>query len=150
VDPYIAMIGGEFIVHGSEQEAGMHVADSKFPGLKGVEDFKLKEEWYALKNFAPDLHVILVQQTKGMKTEGGGNPAYVRPDFPATWARKHEKGRVFYTSMGHREDVWKNDVFQNLLMGGLAWALGNVDTDVSPNLEKAAPHAGELPKPKDK
>jgi len=137
------MIGGEFIVHGSQQDAVMHVADPKFPGLKGVEDFKIKEEWYALKNFAPDLHVILVQETKGMKDD-----PYQRPDFPATWARKHEKGRVFYTSMGHRDDVWKNEIFQNLLMGGLAWALGNVEADVTPNLEKATPSAGELPKKK--
>jgi uncharacterized protein len=143
LDPYIAMIGGEFIVHGSQQDAGMHVAEPKFPGLKGVEDFKLKEEWYALKNFAPDLHVILVQETKGMHDD-----PYQRPDFPATWARKHEKGRVFYTSMGHRDDVWKNEIFQNLLMGGLAWALGNVEADITPNLEKVAPSAGELPKKK--
>jgi type 1 glutamine amidotransferase len=145
LDPYIAMLGGEFIVHGDQQEAGMHVADTKFPGLKGVEDFKLNEEWYALKNFAPDLHVILVQETKGMKTDGR-NAMYLRPDFPATWARKHEKGRVFYTSMGHRDDVWKNETFQKLLMGGLAWALGNMDADIPPNLDKAAPKANELPK----
>ena len=29
----------------------------------------------------------------------------------------HGKGRVFYTSMGHREDVWDNPLFQNLLLG---------------------------------
>ena len=61
---------------------------------------------------------------------------YERPNFPATWARKHEKGRVFYTSMGHREDVWKNPIFQDLLLGGLAWACGNVDADVTPNIDK--------------
>jgi type 1 glutamine amidotransferase len=140
VDPYIAMLGGEFIVHGSQQDSTMHIADPKFPGLKGLDDFKLKEEWYALKNFANDLHVILVQETKGMH-----DPMYQRPDYPATWARKHEKGRVFFTSMGHRDDVWKNEVFQNLLMGGLAWALGNIEADVTPNLEKAAPKGSELP-----
>jgi type 1 glutamine amidotransferase len=141
IDPYIAMLGGEFIHHGSQQTAGMHVADPSFPGLKDVKDFELKEEWYSLKNFAPDLHVILVQQTKGMK-----DADYERPDFPATWARKHEKGRVFYTSMGHRDDVWKNEIFQKLLMGALAWALGNVDAEIPPNLDKAAPKANELPK----
>src|SRR5205807_2825425 len=131
------------IVHGKDQqEATMHVADAKFPGLKGVEDFKLKEEWYALKNFAPDLHVILVQQTTGMK-----NDPYQRPDYPATWARKHEKGRVFYTSMGHREDVWENPMFQQILLGGLSWAFGDVEADVTPNLKAATPHADVLPKP---
>jgi type 1 glutamine amidotransferase len=145
LDPYIAMLGGEFIVHGRQQKATMHVADGAFPGFKDkdVKDFELNEEWYALKNFAPDLHVILVQQTSGMK-----DAMYERPDFPATWARKHEKGRVFYTSMGHRDDVWQNQLFQNLLVGALAWTLGNVDAETPANIDKVAPKANELPKKK--
>ena len=143
VDPYLRMVGGEFISHGDQQEGWMRMVDSAFPGAKGIEDFKIKEEWYSLKNFAPDLHVILVQDTAGMK-----NLDYERPKFPATWARMHEKGRVFYTSMGHREDVWENKTFQQLLLGGIAWATGNAKAEVPGNLEKVAPHASELPKPK--
>jgi type 1 glutamine amidotransferase len=139
IDPYIRMLGGEFIVHGAQQKARMIVADPKFPGLKGHEDFTLEEEWYALKNFAPDLHVILVQDTHGMK-----GPMYERPDYPATWARKHHQGRVFFTSMGHREDVWENPLFQDILMGGLAWALGNVEANVTANIKQVAPKAWEL------
>ena len=58
----------------------------------------------------------------------------------------HEKGRVFYTSLGHRDDVWTNPVFQQILLGGLTWAAGNVEADITPNLAKAAPHAAEMPK----
>jgi type 1 glutamine amidotransferase len=145
IDPYIAMVGGEFIVHGAQQQARMHVVDASFPGAKNLHDFEIKEEWYALKNFAPDLHVILTQDTQGMKGE-----MYQRPNFPATWARKHHKGRVFYTSMGHRDDVWKSPVFQDLLLGALSWAFGNLEADITPNLEKAAPQAGELPAGKKK
>ena len=47
--------------------------------------------------------MILVQGTEGMKGH-----MYERPNFPITWARAFGKGRVFYTSMGHREDVWEN------------------------------------------
>jgi type 1 glutamine amidotransferase len=143
VDPYILMLGGEFISHGDQQKATMRVIDPKFPGAAGLKDFELLEEWYALKNFAPDLHVILVQETQGMRTDKG-NWIYQRPDYPATWARKQEKGRVFFTSMGHREDVWQNPTFQDLLVGALSWALGNVEADVTPNLDKAAPKASEL------
>jgi type 1 glutamine amidotransferase len=139
LDPYIAMLGGEFIVHGAQQKALIRVVDPSFPGIKDLKDFELNEEWYALKNFAPDLHVVLVQDTEGMKGE-----MYERPRFPATWARKHEKGRVFYTSMGHREDVWENSIFQGLLLGGLSWAFGNVEADVTPNLEKRTPKANQL------
>jgi type 1 glutamine amidotransferase len=73
---------------------------------------------------------------------------YIRPDFPATWARMHEKGRVFFTSMGHKDEVWKSEVMQQLLLGALSWATGNVKAEVPENLEKVAPHASELPKPK--
>ena len=48
--------------------------------------------------------------------------------------------------MGHREDVWQNRMFQDLLLGSLSWALGNVDADITPNLEQAAPHAAQLTK----
>ncbi len=140
IDPYIAMLGGEFIRHGEQQKGWMRVADSKFPGLKDLKDFELMEEWYSLKNFAPDLHVILVQDTKGMR-----NFDYERPEYPATWARRHGKGRVFYTSMGHRDDVWQNETFQTVLLAGLAWTLGRVDADIPPNLKEATPKAAELP-----
>jgi uncharacterized protein len=142
VDPYLAMLGGEFIVHGRQQKASMRVVDEKFPGINGQKDFEMHEEWYALKNFAPDLHVILVQDTQGMK-----DAMYDRPKFPATWARRHHKGRVFYTSMGHREDVWQSEIMQRLLTGALAWALGRVEADVKPNLNEVAPQASVLPTP---
>jgi type 1 glutamine amidotransferase len=140
VDPYIDMIGGEFVAHGPQQEATMRVASPGFPGTSGLGDsFMLTEEWYALKNFAKDLHVILVQETAGMKGD-----CYQRPPYPSTWARMHGKGRVFFTSMAHRENVWVEEPFQQIVLGGLAWALGNIDADVTANIATVTPRAGEL------
>ena len=140
VDPYIAMIGGEFIVHGAQQEAIIRAVSPEFPGVR---DFgrvqKLKEEWYTLKNFARDLHVILVEDNEGMEGD-----CYQRPPFPATWARMHGKGRVFYTSFGHRDDIWTNARVQGIIAGGLAWAMGNVTVDVTPNIDKVTPNASQL------
>ena len=145
-DPYIKMIGGEFIIHGSQQKAHQICMDKSFPGMSGVpDDFGPMEEWYSLKDFAPNLHVLLVQDTSTMKKTGNDKTAYDRPNYPSTWAHLYGKGRVFYTSMGHRDDVWANPIFQQILIGGMNWALGNVDADVTPNLEKAAPKANTLP-----
>ncbi len=145
LDPYIKMIGAEFIVHADQQKTRMICADNKFPGQSAVPaDFALLEEWYALKWFAPNLHVLLVQDTSGMRTNGN-NRCYARPPYPATWARMCGKGRVFYTSMGHREDVWTNPVFQQVLAGGLNWAVRNVDADVTPNIDTATPQANVHP-----
>jgi len=145
-DPYIKMIGGEFVIHGSQQPSHLIVADPAFPGASAVgPDSRFKEEWYTLKNFAPDMHVILVQDTSGMV----GNP-YARPNYPSTWAHMYGRGRVFYTNMGHRDDVWNSALFQSVLTGGVNWALGRVNADVSPNLQAAAPGAGTLPSPEPK
>jgi len=140
VDPYIAMLGGEFIVHGAQQEAIIRAASPNFPGVKQFgQAQKLKEEWYTLKNFARDLHVILIEDNEGMKGD-----CYQRPPFPATWARMHRKGRVFYTSFGHRDDIWTNPDVQGIIAGGLAWTMGNVKVDVTPNIDKVTPKAGQL------
>ncbi|MDY0169274.1 MAG: ThuA domain-containing protein [Thermoguttaceae bacterium] len=139
IDPFIEMIGGEFVSHGAQQVATMRVASPGFPGVESLgRSFDLNDEWYAFRKFNPEMHVILVQETEGMKGD-----MYNRPPFPATWARMHGKGRVFYTSMGHREDVWTGDVFQKVLLGGLAWALGNADADVAVNFDKVTPGANQ-------
>jgi uncharacterized protein len=142
-DPYIKMIGGEFIIHGKQQPSHLIVVDPKFPGISGVPaDNHVTEEWYSLKDFASNLHVLLVQDTSGMT----GAP-YERPNYPSTWARMHGQGRVFYTNLGHRDDVWTRAMFQTVLMGGINWAVGRVDADVTPNLQEAAPQANVLPVP---
>jgi type 1 glutamine amidotransferase len=139
-DPYLLMVGGEFISHGAQQKATMRVVSPEFPGCEGLgRSFQMLEEWYALKNFAKDLHVILVQETAGMK-----GPMYQRPPFPATWARMHGKGRVFFTSLGHREDVWTSKPFQQIVTGGFTWAMGGAEADITPNLARVTPKAGQL------
>lgn len=141
--------GADCLGHGSQQVARIQVASPTFPGLKGLgESFSLLEEWFSLVHFAKDLHVILVQECAGMnKDQPIDRRCYDRPPFPATWARMHGRGRVFYTSLGHREDVWTNHVFQQILMGGLSWALGRLEADITPNMDRVAPRANDFMKP---
>ena len=140
-DPYIAMIGGEFVTHGAPQEASLFAVSPFFYKNVGVpsEGLSFTDEWYAQKNFAKDLHVILVQETKYMKGD-----AYRRPDYPQTWVRMHGQGRVFYTSLGHREEVWTDPLFQALAQGGIAWVLRKFDFDIKPNIDTVTPGANVL------
>ena len=141
-DPYACFIGGEFIIHGAQQVATNRVIDPGFPGFEKVGDsFAFHEEWYSLKDFAPDDHALTVIDAPHMK-----GPMYERPPYPNTWARKEGNGRVWYTAMGHREDVWTNPTFQQILVGGIKWALGEVSADVTPNIQTAAPGAYTNPR----
>jgi type 1 glutamine amidotransferase len=114
----------------------------RFPGVAALgKTPRYLDEWYSLKNFAANLHVILLQETRDMT-----DWCYERPPYPASWARMHEKGRVFYSSFGHRDDIWTNPHVKAFFLGGIAWALGRVDADITPNLAQAAPQADRLPK----
>ncbi len=142
IDPYVKMIGGEFVGHGAQQKARNTVVDAGFPGMDGLGDgFELHEEWYALKNFAPDMHVLLVQETGGMEGKD-----YQRTPFPATWARMQSKGPVYYTSLGHREDVWTNPLFEKIVVGGLNWVTGIETAEVPANIGEVTPGANEMSK----
>lgn len=109
-DPYLRMLGGEFITHGSTprlQDANLIVNDPKFPGLQEASSpVKFNDEWYSLKDFRTDMHVILTIDTKGMT-----GPPYQRPPYPMTWARVEGKGHVFYTAIGDRPENWSNEFF---------------------------------------
>jgi hypothetical protein len=141
VDPYIAMLGGESLVHGAEQEASMYTGSAFLARNIGMPSHGLAftDEWYTFKNFAKDLHVLLAQETRYMQGD-----AYRRPDYPSTWVRMHDRGRVFYTSLGHRADVWTNPFFQAIAQAGLEWVMGRFDYDITPNIAKVTPQANQL------
>ncbi|MDF2441149.1 MAG: uncharacterized protein JWN98_2133 [Abditibacteriota bacterium] len=136
-DPYVRFLGGEFIRHGAQQKATNKVIYSKFPGFENAgKEFTLMEEWYSLKDFTPDIHVLTVIDAPTMKGDD-----YKRPPYPTTWARREGAGRVWFSAMGHREDIWTNPLFQDILVGGIRWALGDLKADVTPNIKDAAPGA---------
>lgn len=147
-DPFLRMLGGEFIIHGQAKDPRLQttnviISDPKFPGLEGVQSpVSLMEEWYSMKDFAPDLHVICTLDTSTMN----GN-AYKRAPYPVVWARMNGRGRVFYTAIGDRPENWQNTFSLNILAGGIRWAIGDASASVSPNLKTAAPGYAEIPPP---
>jgi len=137
-DPYVCFLGAEFIRHGKQQAGVNKVIDKTFPGFEKVGDsFSFVEEWYTLKDFRPEIHVLTTFNDPALQGDD-----YKRPAYPNCWAKAEGKGRVFYTAMGHREDVWTNPTFQQILVGALRWANGDAPAaDMSPNLLKVAPGA---------
>ena len=142
-DRFIKTLGGEFIRHGPQQVAKAIVVDNKFPGFENLgAEINVKEEWYTLKEFAPDLHVLLVMNTAGM--EGGD---YARANYPLAWVRAQGKGRVGYNAMGHRDEIWDSEAYQSMFLGQLRWVAKKVDADIRPNLTEVTPDANKLQAP---
>jgi type 1 glutamine amidotransferase len=118
--PYIDMLGGEFEYH--REQVGIdainrdatHPANGQLP-LRWNLDGQ-KEEIYVLKNFQRgQVHELIVLD----RHPNTGEPGH----FPISWCRDFGKGRVFYTALGHNEQVWQMPAFQKHLLGGIEWAL---------------------------
>jgi uncharacterized protein len=128
--PFIDMIGGEFQSHGAQAEVDALNQDKECPACKQFGgSFKVFDEIYLFKNYdASKVHNLLtLDKHPNEKTPGL---------FPVSWCKEYGKGRVFYTSLGHREDVWdpewadrKNpkevaEAYQKHILSGIKWALG--------------------------
>ena len=104
---YIAMLGGEFESHPDQMSRNLLVVDAAHPSTKDLPSpFALFEEYYVFKNLAASTPLVTLDD-----------------GAPISWYRKHGAGRVFYTALGHRDEVWASPWFQQHLRGSIAWAL---------------------------
>ncbi|MEO5715429.1 MAG: ThuA domain-containing protein [Luteolibacter sp.] len=51
-------------------------------------------------------------------------------DFGISWARHWEKGRVFYSSLGHNHEIYWNPKVVRHYLAGIQWALGDYQVEV--------------------
>lgn len=140
---YIRMQGGEFIIHGEQQEATVEIVDDVLPSTKGQKSFRHWDEWYANKNFAPEMRVLMSLQTAGMKNKDH-NKCYDRPAFPCVWSRKEGAGTSTYCAFGHCDEFWTEGKFDGLIGDLVRVALGEIEVSTEPNLKRSCPGADVL------
>ena len=54
-------------------------------------------------------------------------------DYAMAWTRDYGKGHVFYTALGHREEVWRDERFQKMLIQAMRWTTGQADAGAGTN-----------------
>ena len=145
-DPFIQMIGGEFAGHGPvQQEVRIDIADSDSRALQ-QDSASPASRSGSRTNGMPSRTCPMTCTSSWFRSPKGCKArCTIVPTTPRTWARAYGKGRVFYTSMGHREDVWENPMYQGLLLGALAWATGRVEASIEPNITRVTPNYNQLP-----
>lgn len=148
-DPYVAMMGGLFCGHGPSQFATVEGTEPvELPWLKEVSGkVTAYEEWYAMRKFNPDMHVVFAMKTEGLYPHPDNRNAYGRPDYPLCWIRKEGNGRVAYTPFGHDDKYWWEAENVRRVGEFIEWSIGRFDMDTTPNIDKITPHHAEMPKP---
>lgn len=122
--PYIDMIGGEFATHGAQEEGSLKITEHPITAfLDKSKEWALQDEWYMFKNVNNTLKPLLTLQTKKMKQEKYNT---VEP-YTVCGVKDFGKGKVFICALGHREDVWTSEKFQQLMVNGIKWSAGKLE-----------------------
>lgn len=119
---FLEMLGGEFATHGSIAEADVRVDDPAHPAVSHLAPrFRIVDELYRFSRTRRDaVHMLLSMDRNPPDGVGtAGSPA----DLPLAWTRTHGSGRVFYTALGHRAEVWQDPRFRRHLVGGIRWGM---------------------------
>ena len=144
---YGEMLQGEFKTHGKQVPADLVAGDTSHPANAGIGSKWdiAQEEMYEMKDGSHDrskVHVIWFLKHPPQQPD--------KAEYAAvSWCRMAGTGRVFYTSLGHREDLWNADPalpkrvnspetakqYQAHILGGIKWALGLAKGDATPNPE---------------
>jgi type 1 glutamine amidotransferase len=123
---YRRMVGGGlFESHPWTQEVRILVEDAGHPAAVHLGgSLVIRDEIYVLdENPRPNVQVLMSLDTSSVDLDRGPQG---RSDFPISWLRAHEDGRVFMTKLGHFPEVWADPAFLEHLLQGMRFAAGRL------------------------
>lgn len=117
------MTGGQWVAHPGND--GVHytvnIIPSSSPITEGLSDFDVESEQYYL-HYDPSVEVLATTRFPTFDYRHSPNKPV---DMPVAWTKYWGKGRVFYCSLGHHDDVFSKYPTSEVLMErGLCWAAG--------------------------
>ncbi len=127
--PWFAkMIGGKFFRHPKLQPFNVLVLDKNNPSTSFLPDtWEWEDECYYLKQYNPDMHVLLVADLTTVEDEKMAE--YPGDTFgtvlPLAWCHEFDGGREWYTALGHKSEYYSDPNFIKHILGGISWVLGN-------------------------
>ena len=130
---YGEMIGGYFNDHPWHQKVRVNVEDRNFPATKHFPpSFEITDEIYQFKDFSRDRVRVLMSLDTNSVDLTGPRVHRTDKDFAITWVRDYGKGRVFYSALGHEDQVWDRPDIQKMWLEAIEWAMGMTEGDATP------------------
>ncbi len=131
---YNDMMGGAFDGHPWHMEVPVRVLDAGHPLNKvfGGKGFTIADEIYQFRadTASPKERRILLTLAPEWKELSRGKRADEL--YAISWIRKYGKGRTFYCSLGHRNEIYYNPVVLEHYLSGFQFVLGDLDADAEP------------------
>lgn len=114
------MTGGQWVAHPGGDGVGYRVDIHKESGslLDGIEDFMVSSEQYYM-HVDPAVNVLA---TTDFPVVDGYHVPNGKVAMPVVWTKYWGLGRVFYTSLGHHNDIFDIEPAFQIMKRGLLWA----------------------------
>lgn len=140
---YGEMIGGWFDQHPwSTFNAPIINEAPDFPAVRHFpHEFVKLDEIYQPKAWSRDKVNVLLSLDPN-RLDYANNPRIHRTDhdFAVAWSKMYGKGRVFYSTLGHTEEAWRDPDIRKMYFEAIKWALGMTEgsTDSHPRPSEPA------------
>jgi type 1 glutamine amidotransferase len=114
---YQFMCGGQWVAHpGNVIDYCVDNAKPDDPVMQGIESFPYTSEQYYM-------HVDPSNDVLATTTFSGEHAPWIEGVvMPVVWKRRHGKGRVFYSSLGHVSKEFEVPEMRTILHRGMLWA----------------------------
>ncbi|MCC0029212.1 MAG: ThuA domain-containing protein [Brucellaceae bacterium] len=114
---YQYMVGGQWVAHpGNIIDYRVDVVRPDDPVMEGIASFDYRSEQYYM-------HVDPSNEVLATTTFTGEHDWWVDgATIPVVWKRRHGKGRVFYSSLGHQAHEFDVPEMYTIVRRGLNWA----------------------------
>lgn len=125
-----ALLKAQFIGHPMNpqfQRATLHIENGDDPIVQGLgSTWSHEDEWYSFEKSprAAGLQVLATVDENTYKPEIFGFSLRMGADHPVIWKHCLQKGRVFYSALGHTAAAYSNPQYRSVLERATAWAAG--------------------------
>ena len=114
---YQFMCGGQWVAHpGNVIDYRVDITKPDDPVMQGISGFAYRSEQYYM-------HVDPTNEVLATTTFSGEHAWWIEGAvMPVVWKRRHGKGRVFYSSLGHKAHEFEVPEMRTILHRGMLWA----------------------------
>ena len=131
---YNKMMGGSFAGHPWHTKVPIKNLEPKNPVNASFDgkDFEITDEIYQFRAdtaLPSDRKFLLALDTQKMDVSKGNRKDGL---YPVSWIAPYGKGRTFYCSLGHRDEIYWNPTILKHYLAGIQYALGDLEADATP------------------
>ncbi len=129
------LMGAYFVNHPWNEDVTLRIEEPDHPITAAFDSSKyvVADEIYQFRDpYSRDrLRVLISLDTAHLDLEREGVQRADR-DFAVSWVREEGAGRVFYSSLGHRFEIFTDPTILKHWLAGIQYALGDLEADATP------------------